>query len=244
MKNVIVTASDSKYFNSLATLVASIHRESFDLVDQIFVFDLGLSEHDRSVASKWSKVSVVDYPSDVNSDVKDYAFKCYSIYWAKDKSKNVFWLDAGAMALKPIDKIFEIIENEGIFMVGDIHLNKNFTHDKCIEIMNASDSEMNDTQLSAGILGYKSGGPFQSLIDEAYKFSKIKDCISGNDQNHRQDQSIYSILASRYNCKKQDIDMYGYWTDGSRNLNKAREIGSTIFVHRNGHWDFNGLKND
>ena len=108
--------------------------------------------------------------------------------------------------------------------------------------MKATDSEMNDNQLSAGILGYKSNGPFQSLINEAYEYSKIKECIGGGEQNHRQDQSIYSILASRYNCNKQDIDMYGYWTDGSRNLNTAKDIGSTIFVHRNGHWDSNGLR--
>jgi hypothetical protein len=241
-KNIIITAGDNKYYNSLLTLIASIHRESFDLVDQIFVFDLGLDGNERKRVEGLSKVSVVDYPDDVNTNVYDYAFKCYSIFWGQNHGENVFWLDAGAMALKPVDKIFEIIENEGIFLVGDTHLNCNFTHDKCREIMKATDSEMNDNQLSAGILGYKSNGPFQSLINEAYEYSKIKECIGGGEQNHRQDQSIYSILASRYNCNKQDIDMYGYWTDGSRNLNTAKDIGSTIFVHRNGHWDSNGLR--
>lgn len=241
-KNIIITAANNKYYNSLLTLIASIHRESFDLVDQIFVFDLGLDGNERKRVEGLSKVSVVDYPDDVNANVYDYAFKCYSIFWGQNHGENVFWLDAGAMALKPVDKIFEIIENEGIFLVGDTHLNCNFTHNKCREIMKATDSEMNDNQLSAGILGYKSNGPFQSLINEAYEYSKIKECIGGGEQNHRQDQSIYSILASRYNCNKQDIDMYGYWTDGSRNLNTAKEIGSTIFVHRNGHWDLNGLR--
>ncbi len=242
MNNILVTAANAKYFNSLLTLIASIHRESFDLVDHIFVFDLGLDPEERKRLSKLSKVSVVDFPKDLNVNPKDYAFKCYAIHWGKDHGNNIFWLDAGAMALKPINKIFEIIEEEGIFLVGDTHRNYNFTHDKCREIMQATDSEMADNQLSAGILGYQSNGPFQSLINDAYEYSKIQECIGGDSQNHRQDQSIYSILASRYGCNKQDIDMYGYWTDSSRNLNKAREIGSTIFVHRNGHWDFNGLR--
>lgn len=242
MNNIVITAANAKYYNSVLTLIASIHKHSFDLIDQIFVFDLGLDTSERKRIEKASKVSVVDYPSHVNTNPKDYAFKCYSIYWGQDFGKNVFWLDAGAMALKSIENIFNIINEEGIFLVGDVHKNCNFTHDKCRDIMQATKEEMRDTQLSAGILGYKSNGPFQQLINDAYKFSQIKECISGQAQNHRQDQSIYSILASRFKCKKQDIDLYGYWTDHNRNLQTAKKIGATIFVHRNGHWSTSGLR--
>ena len=109
--------------------------------------------------------------------------------------------------------------------------------------MDASDEELNDTQLSAGIIGYKKDGKHQHIFDKAFEYSKIKDCIVGDENNHRHDQSIYSILMSRYGINKQDIDIYGYWTDWNRNLQTAKENGSIIFVHRRGHHDVSGLKN-
>jgi hypothetical protein len=146
------------------------------------------------------------------------------------------------MALKSIKEIFDIIEDEDVFCVGDSHLNKNFTKDSCIQIMNATESELNDVQLSSGIIGYKVGGRYEKLFDEAFELSKIKGCVVGDEQNHRHDQSVYSILASRYNVKKQDIDVYGYWTDLNRNLKTAIDIGAVIFVHRRGHYDNTELK--
>ena len=59
--------------------------------------------------------------------------------------------------------------------------------------------------------------------------------------DHRHDQSILSILTHRYNCPRQDIDIFGYWTDWNRNLNLALELGSVIFAHRRGHNDKTNL---
>jgi hypothetical protein len=42
-------------------------------------------------------------------------------------------------------------------------------------------------------------------------------------------------LATRYNCPKQDIEIYGYWTDLHRTYQKAMEQGVVIFVHRRGY---------
>jgi len=101
--------------------------------------------------------------------------------------------------------------------------------------------ELEDTQLSSGIFGYKIGGRYQNMIEEGWIFGQNDLCVAGDSQDHRHDQSIYSILASRYGCNKYDIDIYGYWTDHNRSLATAIENDATIFVHRNGHWDFDGL---
>jgi hypothetical protein len=86
-------------------------------------------------------------------------------------------------------------------------------------------------------VGYKSNGKYQHIFDESYKLSLIPGCLDGNQENHRHDQSILSILTHRYNCPRQDIDIFGYWTDWNRNLNLALELGSVIFAHRRGHND-------
>ena len=69
----------------------------------------------------------------------------------------------------------------------------------------------------------------------------MEGCIDGYESNHRHDQSVLSILASRYKCKRYDIDRYGYWTDINRNLEKALENNSIIFAHRKGYTNHNDL---
>ena len=239
---IIVTAANDPYEHTLLTLIASIHRLSYDLIDKIYVFDLGLSNSVKKNIQR-KKVEIVSLPEDVDATPKQHVYKCYAMHWAKDKAKEILWLDAGVMLLKPIDEIFKIINEEGIFLVGDPnHKNKAWTHQKCIDIMQASKEELNALQLSSGILGYKSQGKYQKLINEAYEYSKIDGCVQGSHSNHRHDQSVYSILASRYKCKLQDIDIYGYWTNHEKDINTAQKHGAVIFVHRNGHWDFRGLK--
>jgi hypothetical protein len=146
------------------------------------------------------------------------------------------------MVLNSIKPIFDTIESDDIFVVGDTHLNKSFTHKKCIQIMNATESELNDKHLSSGLFGFKSKGKYQKLIDDSWEFSQVPGCIDGYEENHRHDQSVLSILASRYSVKKQDIDLYGYWTDMGRTYQKALEIGSIIFAGRRAFYDYKDLK--
>ena len=78
-------------------------------------------------------------------------------------------------------------------------------------------------------------------VVESNKLSLIPGCLDGNQENHRHDQSILSILTHRNDCPRQDIDIFGYWTDWNRNLNLALELGSVIFAHRRGHNDKTNL---
>ena len=250
MNNILITAANSKYFDSLKTLISSIHKTSYDIVDEIIIYDLGLDVLEIDFLNGLEKCKTVniknaylgDLPFDEFLDPTCYAFKCFCLVDARKYGENIFWLDSGACALQSIYKIFEIIKNDEIFCVGDKHLNKNYTSYKCSELMSATETELNDTQLSAGIIGYKKNGKHQHIFDKAYEFSKIKDCIIGHENNHRHDQSIFSILMSRFNIVKQDIDIYGYWTDYNRNIDTAIMNNAVIFVHRRGHNDTKDLK--
>lgn len=245
-KNILITTANSKYYYSLLTLINGVHQYGLDCVDQIFVFDLGLDKSELNVLNSLKLVSVIDYPEDYvishpNSlDPKSYIYKLFCLKYCKNFGENIFWLDAGATAINDMCKIYDIIENDEIFMVGDIHLNRNYTHKKCSEIMMATDDEMNDTQLSAGIIGYKKNGKYDHLFEKAYDYGMMG-CTVGDEENHRNDQSVLSILASRYDCPRQDIDVFGYWTDINRNLETALKNNAIIFVHRRGYENRNNL---
>ena len=247
--NIIITGANSHYYQSLLTLISSIHKDSFDLVDMVFVYDFGLDNLEIEQLNRLEKVSVMDieknfiiYNTISTTKTKSHFLKMYSLYNSIVLSKNVLWLDAGVCALKSLKPIFDLIERDDIFLVGDVHINRNFTHKRCSEVMSATEKELNDNMLSSGIFGFKPNGKYIELIKDSWKYSQIEGVIDGYEENHRHDQSVLSILASRYNCPTQDIDIYGYWTDSNRDLNSALRLGSVIFVHRRGYDNKNHLK--
>ncbi len=238
-RNIFVTSFNSSFFKSSITLISSLHETSINTIDKIIIYNLGLKRIEINFLNTLKKVEVIEYPDMVNNlwngylDPTTFAWKCFAIWDAKRFGDNILYLDSGALALKDIKTIYKIIAKEEIFLVGDKHINRNWTHKKCFEIMNASESEINDFQLWAGILGYKINGKYQQVINDAFEYSKIKGCIAGNRKNHRHDQSIYSILASRYKCPRQSILTFGEW----ESLEKAISQNSVIYVHRRSYYN-------
>ena len=245
--NILVTATNSPYYESLLTLISGVHKFSVDIVDKIFVYNLGLDESEIKNLNRLKNVEVLEFPENSSElhpkfmEPKSYVYKIYCMYQSSKLGKNVLWLDSGASPLKSIDVIYQKIDEDEIFLVGDIHTNRNYTHQDCRNCTSATENELDGKQLWAGLVGYKSNGKYQHIFDESYKLSLIPGCLDGNQENHRHDQSILSILTHRYNCPRQDIDIFGYWTDWNRNLSIALEIGSVIFAHRRGHSDKSNL---
>lgn len=245
--NILVTATNSPYYESLLTLISGVHKFSVDIVDKIFVYNLGLDESEIKNLNKLKNVEVLEFPENSSElhpkfmKPKSYVYKIYCMYQSSKLGKNVLWLDSGASPLKSIDVIYQKIDEDEIFLVGDIHTNRNYTHQDCRNCTSATENELDGKQLWAGLVGYKSNGKYQHIFDESYKLSLIPGCLDGNQENHRHDQSILSILTHRYNCPRQNIDIFGYWTDWNRNLNLALELGSVIFAHRRGHNDKTNL---
>lgn len=249
MKNVVVTSADRKYYESLLTLLSSLYETSNDVVDKIFIYDFGLDPEERKRLLRLEKVEVLDYPADCSSihpkfmDKRSFVFKLYCLHQMIDcGAENVLWLDAGVCALKSVKEMFDKIDSDEIFTVVDIHKIGRYTHSECKRIMKVTSDEENSPMLSAGIIGYKASGKYIPMIREAYRYGMIEGCCDGEQEDHRQDQSILSILVSRYGCPTSDIDRYGYWTDNSRNLQTARQTGAVIFVHRRGYHSINHLR--
>ena len=55
---VITTAADSKYFSQLMCLIGSLHKSNFDSLTQIYVYNLGLSDSERSAINNLQKVTL------------------------------------------------------------------------------------------------------------------------------------------------------------------------------------------
>jgi len=239
-KNIIITAINSydkdrkrDYFDSVMTLIDTVHRYAFDLIEGIYIYDLGIEREHINTLNKIKNVSIVQYPYYLNYffdeylDPRYYAYKMFSLKDAQRYGSNILWLDAGICLTNKIDPIFDIIENDHVFLVKDpSHKNEEFTSKECREIMNPTSSELNSYQLCSGVTGYKSGGDYQWFIDNAFEFSKIRKCVVGSSKDHRWDQSIYSILQTRHNLPTQPLYKYG------EHRGKDIHPDQLLYVHR------------
>jgi hypothetical protein len=246
-ENILITAISQKFVKSCMTMIHSVHKYSMDTVEQIYVYNLGLSPNKKLLLNKFERVTVVDIDPSVNNifpgylNPSNYAFKIYCLWDAKKYGKNVFWLDSGALFLKNCKEIYDFIKNDDFFCVQDRdpNTNRKLTHKKAQEIMNATNEELDSVQLCAGIIGYKVGGKYNKLIDEAFHYSCIQDCICGSKEDHRHDQSILSILTYRYHCPRHDMNKYG---EIYNFVESCRSNNVVIYVHRNSIHMYDGIK--
>lgn len=188
----MVTAFDEHYFRQGLNLVASLHRTSLDVFDALLVYDVGLTPAQRLRLNELERVSVIDFPAVTHSfypaylHPKSHAYKCAAIKFAADHVRpggSVLWMDAGIAALQSVEEIFKIINNEHIFFVNHDDsgfwpfYNLMFTHPRSLALMEATNREMMGPHLCSCILGYKSRGRLQPLIERAYVYSQTKEIV-------------------------------------------------------------------
>lgn len=255
----IATAANSLYFDTLLTLIASIHRnDARKLVHTIIVYDLGLNEVQKNTIGKLHNVVVKTIPAHLlvfpeAATPKQYAWKAVCILDASTDLDYVIWVDAGAMFLKDVSNILDIIVSNDIFLVQDTLPNREWTSEKCREIMRCSTNELLAPCLWAGMSGFKTNGKYRGVLLEYVMYSHIKECVFGEHRyseeyiaktgiiGHRHDQSILSILAVRYQCPTQDIEIYGNYRLDVKELSSTDAV---IFEHRGRYHNTDGLIGD
>lgn len=245
---ILVTACDSRFFNSVKTQIASAHRHSFQDFDLYYVFNLGLKENEIAELENYAKVAIMRLGEAFN--IGSFAWKLAIFQQLSTMRGNFMYLDAGAMYLGNVSELFHIIEEYDLFLCeDDSQYNYTWTTPDCVRAMGVNERELHGYQLCAGITGLKGGGRYSTVISQAYFFSKNPACIEGARardygsfqgkpiRGHRHDQSILSILKERYNLPTQNIARYGAW----QSYDYARESGALIYVHRGEYSNHSGL---
>ena len=218
--NIVVTGFNNfkDFFSRGLNLIAGLHRTSINSIDQIFVFNLGFDDKLKAFLNSLEKVTVLEFPKYLSEKYYPefltpsfFSWKCYVLWIAKDLGKNILWLDSGIVPLKDIGNEFDIIEREDCFFstLLEPNYNRRWTTPLALQLMNASENEMNDLQVGTNIYGYKANSKYQSMVDTAFEYGQKKEIMSGDKRFHRSEQSVYSILASRYGCKKYPYEIYG-----------------------------------
>ena len=147
-----------------------------------------------------------------------YAFKPYALDWARSQGYDLaLWLDASFYAIRPIEPVFNTIENEGYLMQNDGNRLGHWAHDKCLNKYDMTrDEAMGIKMYAAGCTGLNfanekaqtylkmwleaatDGESFQG--PHKYDTKKVSD---KRLRGHRHDMSVGSVLAHKLDMKYQ-----------------------------------------
>jgi len=123
------TGGNQRFFHHLVDLIGSLHKVSFDEIEEIAVFDLGLTSNQRFILSQMEKVKVysLEHP---NPDLLKnfyipnsgrpylgwYAWKPAAIHQILKNYPYVLWLDSGCEVYHSLTPLFEHILKTGYFL--------------------------------------------------------------------------------------------------------------------------------
>ena len=193
--NIILTAVNSKYFQTVLQMVESAFNTSNDVIDKIVIFDFGLEKWQVEILEKIQKLETFNF-KDIELDVRlkkfdvndpsTYFFKVYAFhFWSQaleyqnSKNVNLLWIDSGIKIEQSLKEIFYIIETEGSFFVdhSDVSLFYKNPQNSLINILSPkikeaddyvelSDEQMLTPYIKANFFGLNLGGKYSYIIDE------------------------------------------------------------------------------
>ena len=232
----LVTGASNNHYKSLINMILSFmkyHKNDPNYV--IVVYDLGIEESlwERliNLFGRYSNfmVEVFNYglyPDYVNININagEYAWKPIVIYDVCNKYKDItLWMDAGNIIINRLDKINELIKKDNIYSGYSSGNIKQWTHEKTIEYMGCFYNGYDLTQSACrngACIGFNYNTDYvKTFVEEYRNYALIKECIApegSSRENHRQDQSVFSIMFYKYYIKYQfDFSMLvdEYFTD-------------------------------
>ncbi len=217
---VFCTVSDDKHFPLLLNLIGSVHKNNFNELKEIMVFDLGLSKENKNTLSKIEKVSLneiektnpyilKDIQTDKQRFVKGlFSWKPVIIKQALDKYDNILYLDAGTTVLKPLNNLFEYLNQNGYLFFDCGHSIKWMSTQNVINKFELTKEE-NKWILNDNTFGIDAGfqGVTRKIYDEyvlpMYELSKDINIFFDDGScpdgwgTGRHDQTLFSILVQK-----------------------------------------------
>lgn len=150
-----------------------------------------------------------------------WLWKPYFIYKTMltlDDGDYLFYCDSGAFFIKRIDGLIKSMNNEDIWLYGLPLIEKQFTKPELFAYMDCNDNKYKETnQFSGTFMLFKISDKSKKFVKEWLEYCKTPGLLSPeticNSEGfiaHREDQSIISLLAKKYNITMhKDPSQYG-----------------------------------
>jgi hypothetical protein len=210
----LITGADESHVLSLKQCIQSIVSHADNKV-HLIVYDLGIQskKHKQDIEFELSKIQFSElrkfdfskYPSYFNIQINagEYAWKPAIIHTVLHECTNsneaIFWIDAGCVLTNTLDNIRKELQTSKIYTPVSQGTIKTWTHPKTLQ--HFPNIDINTQNRAAGVFACTYEPQTIKIVDEWFKYAMNKSIIAppGSSRlNHRQDQSILSILITKY----------------------------------------------
>jgi len=222
----LVTGASDNHYKSLVNMILSFMKyHKNDPNYKIIVYNLGIEQANwkrlLNIFGRYSNFisETFDYslyPDYVNININagEYAWKPIIIYDVFNKYKDItLWMDAGNILTNRLDRINETIAKNHIYSGYSGNKGstiKQWTHPTTIEYMGAFFGGYDITQCqprNGACVGFNYNTDYvKSFVEEYKNHALTKECIApegSSRENHRQDQSVFSIMFYKYYIQYQ-----------------------------------------
>lgn len=232
------TVSDEKHFPLLINLIGSIHKHHFYDLEEIGVYDLGMTKEQINELNNIKRVKVYEIEqtnprifelinTGINRNVKGlFSWKPVVIKQSLDKYPYVVYLDAGSTILRPINRLFQHIVEHGYFLSDCGHSIAQMTTKYVIDKFNVNQTTLDSLGIDAGFMGVSRKvydtfiKPVYDLTFDINNFIDDGSCPGGFGYG-RHDQTLFSIFAQTL---KLDIQLH----DRSPNVMNTSVNGNVV----------------
>lgn len=252
---ILVSAANAKYIETAVNLFASARSMDKSIKRIIYIWPDVNAKLIEAIQPYVDDIRML--PIDVSSQTpwidywepQHFAWKLWihkNLNDTEAKGTHILYVDSGTVIANSLESIWRVIESDNVFLLDDsTQQNDRWCHDDFIRNMSVKPEELRTNQLWAGAIGFKVGGTYTTVIDDAVRAANIRSTIVGNKWyryseicfGHRHDQSILSILTQRANLTRQPLNMY--YCDTS--MHAAKQFGTPFYVHRGNYKEFEPL---
>lgn len=210
----IVSGASSNHFKSLKNFILSVKR--FESNTPLIIYNLGLTAteitwlENQELVLKHFDFSLYPDFCNINTNAGCYAWKPIIIANTLLEVKhNVLWLDAGCLIYSRLQSVRNAINDFGIYSPDSSAHIAYWTHENTSLLLRVNSSIKNERNVSGGVVGVSfSHVSAKDIIMKWKRFALNKSIIApigSTRENHRQDQSILSILMRTAISKKYII---------------------------------------
>jgi len=221
----IVTGASSNHFRSLLQCLKSLPKGQ-----NIVIYDLGLAADEVAQIQQYGHVKILVYAElpryfDIHRNAGEYAWKALIVRneWAVCRTRFLVWLDAGCVTNGDfLESWRAILEREHFYSPVSSGTILDWMHKQCANALGVRINE-NVRNRSGGVLGFdRQYEPNGKLVYRWCRWAYNKTYIAprgSSRDNHRQDQTLLSILVHQW----QQMKLY---------TNELTDVLVGIDIHR------------
>lgn len=217
---IVVTGASDNHHRSLIQFIQSFVRFEKNS-SKLLVYDLGLTVTNRRKVfsicqQKLSNFQLIvfdyaKYPRYVNitKNAGEYAWKSIIYHQVMESHKGewIFWIDAGCMLTQSLDAERKWIQEVGWYSPWSSGCLQDWCHEGTLRRLGVAQHLWRARNLSGGVLAIDSSRPIlREIICRWRNLSVQKETIAppgSSRKNHRQDQSLLTILMNQAIDKKK-----------------------------------------